>query len=89
MTRTAVVVVALVLACSHPLAAAGRPNILLIFADDQRADTIGALGNPAIRTPNLDRLVHRGLSFTRAYMQGAFNGATCVPSRARVDPRRH
>ncbi len=59
-----------------------RPNILFLFADDQRADTIAALGNPVIKTPNLDRLVHSGVSFNRAYMQGGFNGATCVPSRA-------
>ena len=32
-----------------------RPNILFILADDQRWDTIGALGNPQIQTPNLDR----------------------------------
>ena len=36
----------------------------------QRADTIAALGNPIIKTPNLDRLVHSGVSFRRAYMQG-------------------
>src|SRR3954470_15601226 len=59
-----------------------RPNILFFFADDQRADTIAALGNAVIKTPNLDRLVHSGLSFNRAYMQGGFSGATCVPSRA-------
>jgi len=59
-----------------------KPNVLFLFADDQRADTIAALGNPIIRTPNLDRLAHSGLAFNRAYMQGAFNGATCVPSRA-------
>ena len=58
------------------------PNILFLFADDQRADTIAALGNTVIKTPNLDRLVHNGLSFTRAYMQGGMNGATCIPSRA-------
>lgn len=62
--------------------AVGRPNILFLFADDQRADTIAALGNPIIQTPNLDRLVKGGLSFHRAYMQGGLNGATCVPSRA-------
>ena len=62
--------------------AAAPPNVLFLFADDQRADTIAALGNPVIRTPNLDRLAHRGLAFTRAYMQGGMNGATCVPSRA-------
>jgi arylsulfatase A-like enzyme len=65
-----------------PAFAANKPNILFIFNDDQRADTIAALGNPVIRTPNLDRLCHQGMAFTRAYMQGGFNGATCVPSRA-------
>lgn len=64
------------------VAAAERPNVLLLFADDQRADTIAALGNPLIQTPNLDRLVRSGLAFNRAYMQGGMNGATCVPSRA-------
>lgn len=59
-----------------------RPNVLLLFADDQRADTIAALGNSVIQTPNLDRLARRGLAFDRAYMQGGMNAATCVPSRA-------
>jgi arylsulfatase A-like enzyme len=65
-----------------PAFAADKLNVLFLFNDDQRADTIAALGNPVIRTPNLDRLCHQGLAFTRAYMQGGFNGATCVPSRA-------
>ncbi len=59
-----------------------RPNVLFFFADDQRADTIAALGNSIIKTPALDRLAKSGVSFKRAYMQGGFNGATCVPSRA-------
>lgn len=59
-----------------------KPNVLFFFADDQRADTIAALGNPAIKTPHLDRLVRAGVAFNRAYMQGGLNGATCVPSRA-------
>ncbi|MCX6953148.1 MAG: sulfatase-like hydrolase/transferase [Verrucomicrobia bacterium] len=63
-------------------AASTQPNILFIFADDQRADTIAALGNRHIQTPNLDRLVRRGVAFNRAYMQGGMQGATCVPSRA-------
>jgi arylsulfatase A-like enzyme len=61
---------------------AERPNVLVIFADDQRADTIGALGNPIVKTPALDRLVRGGVSFERAYMMGGMQGATCVPSRA-------
>jgi arylsulfatase A-like enzyme len=60
----------------------GRPNVLFLFADDQRADTIAALGNTIIKTPNLDRLVRKGVAFDRAYMQGGMQGATCVPSRA-------
>src|SRR5208282_3299790 len=58
------------------------PNILFLLADDQRADTIAALGNPIIKTPNLDRLAHSGLAFDCAHMQGGQNGATCIPSRA-------
>lgn len=59
-----------------------RPNILLLFADDQRADTIAAWGNPHIRTPNLDRLAARGFSFRGNYCFGSNSGAVCVPSRA-------
>jgi len=75
-------VCALLAVGASALAAAERPNVVFIFADDQRADTIAALGNPAIKTPNLDRLVARGVAFERAYMMGGNNGATCVPSRA-------
>lgn len=70
-------------ASAAPTAAdAKHPNVLFIFTDDQRADTIAALGNPVIKTPNLDRLAHSGVAFNRAYMQGGLQGATCVPSRA-------
>jgi arylsulfatase A-like enzyme len=68
--------------CALSSAADSRPNVLFLFADDQRADTVAALGNPVIQTPALDRLVHSGVAFDRAYMQGGMNGATCVPSRA-------
>lgn len=63
-------------------AAEKRPNVLFLFSDDQRADTIAALGNSNIQTPNLDRLVKNGTTFTRAYCMGSYNGAVCVPSRA-------
>jgi len=63
-------------------AAEARPNVLFLFADDQRADTIAALGNPVIKTPALDRIAKAGVAFERAYMQGGLQGATCVPSRA-------
>jgi len=55
-----------------------RPNVLWICTDQQRADTIHSLGNPHIRTPNLDRLAASGVTFTRAYC----TSAVCTPSRA-------
>ncbi len=59
-----------------------RPNVVFIFSDDQRADTIAALGNKHIKTPNLDKLVARGTAFRRTYCMGAMQGAVCVPSRS-------
>src|SRR5207244_6189667 len=46
---------------------ASRPDILFIMTDQQRFDTIAALGNSHIHTPNMDRLVRRGISFSSAY----------------------
>lgn len=54
-----------------------QPNILLLFTDMQRHDTIAALGNPHIKTPNLDRLVREGTAFTHAYTPSP----VCVPAR--------
>ncbi|MEQ9408259.1 MAG: sulfatase-like hydrolase/transferase, partial [Fuerstiella sp.] len=65
--------------------AADKPNILFIFADDQAFHTLHALGNEDIRTPNLDRLVARGTTFSHAYNQGGWNGAVCVASRAMLN----
>lgn len=63
------------------LAADTKPNVLLINTDDQRWDTIRALGNPDIQTPNLDKLVRRGVVFRNLYCQGSMVGAVCLPSR--------
>lgn len=57
-----------------------RPNVLFLISDDQRPDTIGALGNPLISTPRLDRLVRQGTSFTRAIVAIPI----CVASRAEI-----
>jgi len=57
-----------------------RPNILLLVADDQRPDSIAALRNPHIQTPNLDGLVRRGTVFTRATCAHPL----CYPSRAEL-----
>ncbi|MFX0101505.1 MAG: sulfatase [Candidatus Hodarchaeota archaeon] len=55
----------------------GKPNILFIMTDQQRFDTIAALGNKHIFTPNLDRLVKRGMHFSNAYSPCP----VCVPAR--------
>lgn len=65
-----------------------KPNILFIFADDQAFDTINALGYTDVETPNLDRLVRNGLTFTHAYNMGAWHGAVCVASRTMLNTGR-
>jgi len=55
-----------------------QPNILWICTDQQRFDTIGALGNQHVSTPNIDQLVADGVAFTHAYCQSPI----CTPSRA-------
>ncbi len=57
-----------------------RPNVLLIVSDDQRPDTIRALGNERIETPNLDKLARAGTVFRRATCANPL----CVPSRAEL-----
>ena len=55
-----------------------RPHIIFIITDQQRFDTIGALGFPYMDTPNLDRLVHEGVTFTNCHI----TAPSCAPSRA-------
>ena len=57
-----------------------RPNILWYCTDQQRFDTIGALGNPHAQTPTLDALVEGGAAFTHAYCQSP----VCTPSRTSI-----
>ncbi|MEU6789839.1 sulfatase-like hydrolase/transferase [Nonomuraea angiospora] len=55
-----------------------RPNFVLFMPDQLRADCVGAFGNPVVRTPNIDALAARGVSFPNAYAQHS----VCSPSRA-------
>ena len=55
-----------------------RQHIILILTDQQRYDTINALGFPWMRTPNLDRLVREGTAFDNCFV----TAPSCVPSRA-------
>jgi len=54
-----------------------RPNILLLYTDQQRWDALAAAGNPHIHTPNLDRLAAEGVLFENAFC----NCPVCMPSR--------
>jgi len=57
----------------HP----SRPNILFLMTDQHRADCLGASGNRAIHTPNLDRIAQDGVRFSGAYS----STPTCTPAR--------
>ncbi len=77
-----VAIVGLALSFALPkISAAEKPNIFFILTDDQRWDTIHALGNRDIKTPNFDRFVKEGFRFNNAYCMGSMHGAVCVPSR--------
>ncbi len=62
-----------------------KPNILLITTDQQRFDTIAALGNNEIYTPHLDWLIEGGVTFTRAYSDCPI----CMPARATIMTGKH
>jgi arylsulfatase A-like enzyme len=62
-------------------AAADKPNVLFLFADDYCFEAVRAFGQTDIETPNLDRLAKRGTTFTHAYNMGSWSGAVCVASR--------
>lgn len=64
---------------------AKRPNVLFLYTDDQTWDSIHALGNAEIRTPNLDRLARRGTAFLNCYNPGGWHGAICVASRTMLN----
>ncbi len=81
MRLSRIALIAVMLAISAHAADAKKPNVLFLFADDQCFETIRALGHTDIETPNLDRLVQRGTTFTHAYNMGSWSGAVCVASR--------
>ncbi|QDV63466.1 sulfatase-like hydrolase/transferase [Crateriforma conspicua] len=67
----------LVAASATPSLAAEKPNILIIFTDDQGYADLGCYGSPTNRTPRLDQLAEEGTRFTSFYSQ-----TVCGPSRS-------
>lgn len=55
----------------------GKPNILFLMNDEQRFDVLGFMGNPLVRTPNLDRLAKDAVIFDNAYAHNPI----CAPGR--------
>jgi len=57
-----------------------RPNILFLMADQHRAQALGCMGNPDVRTPNLDHLASEGLLLKPTFA----NTPVCCPARANI-----
>ncbi|WP_040496094.1 sulfatase family protein [Ilumatobacter nonamiensis] len=57
---------------------AARPNVLFIITDQHRADHVGFMGNPVVRTPHLDALAARGTVFESAWV----SNPVCMPNRS-------
>jgi arylsulfatase A-like enzyme len=55
-----------------------RPNLVFLLADDLRWDALGCMGDPVVRTPNIDRLAQRGVLFRNAFVSTSI----CCVSRA-------
>ena len=70
------------IACSITTAVAGADgaNVVIIISDDHMLDALGCAGNPALNTPNLDRLAADGVRFTRCFTPNPI----CTPSRANI-----
>jgi len=66
--------------CTHALAAETKrkPNVIIIFIDDQGYQDLGCFGSPNIKTPNIDRMARDGMRFTDFYSAAS----VCTPSRA-------
>ncbi len=68
----------LALTPTHAGEGPGRPNVVLVIADDLAWDDCGAFGNSQVKTPNIDKLARGGMRFDRAFV----TASSCSPSRA-------
>ena len=71
--------------CAAAAGAAERPNIVLLYTDDQARWGVGAYGNPDIHTPNMDRLARQGARFANAFVVTP----VCSPSRVSLIASRY
>ena len=68
------------LSAAQQPAAAGRPNVLVFYTDQQRWDSVGAYGGPMDLTPNLDRMCGSAVRFERAFT----SQPVCAPARSSI-----
>ena len=61
-----------------------RPNVVILFTDDQGTLDARCFGSQDLRTPNIDKLAKTGVRFTQAYAH-----TVCCPSRAALLTGRH
>jgi arylsulfatase A-like enzyme len=83
--RIIIALLSLLLSARAQAAVGGRPNIVLIYTDDQPHSMMGAMGNVAISTPNLDRLAADGVLFENMFVTTAI----CMVSRASLLTGQH
>ena len=77
--------IACLLICRSLQADERRPNIILMYTDDQALKCLGAMGNSHIQTPNMDRLAQRGVLFNNAFVTTAI----CCCNRACILTGQH
>lgn len=75
---TCFIFISLLLSCSSTKREPVKPNVIIIFTDDQGYQDLGVYGSPLIKTPNIDRLAREGIRFTDFYVAASI----CSPSRA-------
>ena len=78
ISRSFLLLLAVILQSAGMLAASSKPNIIFIMADDLGYGELGSYGQQKIKTPNLDRMAREGLRFTRMYA----GSTVCAPSRS-------
>ena len=80
-----VIALALILNTTALAAAAGKPNVILIMADDLGFQELGCYGQTKIRTPHIDKMAAEGMRFTQFYS----GSAVCAPSRCTLMTGKH
>ncbi|VGO12376.1 Arylsulfatase [Pontiella desulfatans] len=80
LRNSAMMIVGAWLMAGHASARTNRPNVVVILADDQRADYLGCAGHLVVKTPNIDRLAAKGIRFENAFA----TTAACTPNRTSI-----